>query len=62
MKNKNKKKIFSLDRMKREFVEKETELCTQFEAKIEEIKRKCADDLTSHRNEMKAKLKKEYGM
>lgn len=47
--------------MKLQFTEKETELREQFETKIEEIKRKCSDDLNSTRAEMITKLKQEYG-
>lgn len=50
-----------LEQLKEEFEEKETELRTHFEAKIEEIKRKCAEDLSISQSDMKTRLKKEYG-
>lgn len=49
------------EQLKEEFKEKETELRVHFEAKIEEIKRKCAEDLSLSQAEMKSRLKKEYG-
>lgn len=53
--------ISILEQMKEEFAEKETELRAHFEAKIEEIKRKCAEDLSHSQADVKARLKKEYG-
>lgn len=50
-----------LDRLKEEFEEKELELRAHFESKIDEIKRKCSEDLNLSQAEMKARLKKEYG-
>lgn len=50
-----------VDQLKEEFTEKETELRSHFEAKIDEIKRKCSDDLNVSQADMKARLKKEYG-
>lgn len=47
--------------MKAEFVEKENESQAYFEIKIDEIKRKCTDELNHSQLEIKAKLKKEYG-
>lgn len=51
----------NLERLQGEFVEKETELRAHFEAKIDEIKRKCAEDLSHSQADVKIRLKKEYG-
>lgn len=51
-----------LDRMQSEFKEKEAKLRVDFETKLDEIKRKSADDLHMCKTEMIAKLKREYGM
>lgn len=44
-----------------EFKAKEIELRAHFEMKIDEIKRKCTDELNHGQLEMKTRLKKEYG-
>lgn len=49
------------DQLKVEFEQKEAEMKTHFEEKIEAIKRKSADDLNQCKNDMIAKLKREYG-
>lgn len=53
---------FFLDRLQSEFTEKEAKLRVDFETKLDEIKRKSADDLHMCKTEMVAKLKREYGM
>lgn len=53
--------VFELDRLRDEFAEKEAKLKADFEAKLDEIKRKNADELSSCRAEMIAKLKRDYG-
>lgn len=47
--------------MRFEFEEKQAELKAQFESKIEEIKRKSAEELNHTKAEMIAKLKRDYG-
>lgn len=47
--------------MRSEFEEKQAELKAQFEAKIDEIKRKSAEELNNTKAEMIARLKRDYG-
>lgn len=49
------------DQLRIDYEEKEAEMKSQFEAKLEEIKRKSADDLNNSKAEMIAKLKRQYG-
>lgn len=47
--------------MRTEFAEKEAALRAEFETKLQEIKRKSADELNTCKTEMITKLKREYG-
>lgn len=49
------------DKLKQEFNEKEAEMRAEFDGKMNEIKRKSADDLNACKADMIAKLKREYG-
>lgn len=49
------------DKLRSEFEEQQATLKAQFEAKLDEIKRKSADELNNTKAEMIAKLKRDYG-
>lgn len=51
----------SLEQLQTEFDEKETAMKNEFESKLEEIKKKYSDEMNATRNDMIAKLKKDYG-
>ncbi|XP_055320348.1 putative uncharacterized protein DDB_G0282133 [Sitodiplosis mosellana] len=48
------------NKLRSEFEEREAELKAQFEAKIDEIKKKSSDELSTTKSEMIAKLKRDY--